>query len=242
MKQAVVDKIEQSDFYQELIRKEQAELVGKRKAAAEALANIDAETAKKAKGLAQTIQEAQKVCAEAERAFQEAKERVNQLTVKRMSLSYTAQSEKDQHMAFLAETSDPRIDQAVQWFQDQFDALRRGETIQRTHRGGFDLAHMQRKVLTTSNQAARVRALTYCRKAIGTLQEMKLQAELDQEKLASLAEKMPDPSNDFDEVQGRKTERGWSDMPSWARFKTDAEHEADMSRLMQKADTLRKRA
>ena len=239
----VIEKIQQSDFYRGLIEQEKAELVEKRKAAAEALATIDGETEKKIRGIIKTISEAEKVAAEAEKAHQEARARVDALRAERAGAGAGAERQKRAHHAFLFDTADNRIDQAVQWFRDRFDELRRGTAIQQRHRGKFDLLHLTREISTVSNHQARVAALAYCRSAIETLQGMKLQAEVDQEALQALAKGLPNPEMAFTETTGRKPEKDISDVPYWARFKSDDLHELEMDHLMKKADSLkRKRA
>lgn len=241
MKQAVVDKIEQSDFYQELIRKEQAELLEKRKAAAEALASIDKDTETRVRGIIKAIAEAGKVAAEIEKEAQEARSRVDALRAERNGAAAKAEREKRGHHDFLLETASPVIDTAIAWFNDKFDELRGGTAIQQRHRGKFDMLHMQRQITTVSNHKARVAALRYCRRAIETLQGMKLKPEPDNERLKRLAVELPDPNNFFDEFESRKPEKDAADIPYWARFKSDEQHRAEMDDLLQKADSLKRR-
>jgi hypothetical protein len=67
MEQTTIERIEKSPFYRELVQAEKAQLVDKRKAAAQALATLTATPKSESGALSKQYAEAEKVAAEAEK-------------------------------------------------------------------------------------------------------------------------------------------------------------------------------
>jgi hypothetical protein len=93
----------------------------------------------------------------------------------------------------LIESADPQIDEAIQFFRDEYDALRRKAVHKDSQQGPLNPLTLRRKLITRSNYQAISGALEYCRVAMHELEVMKLMPVPDAERIAELKAALPDP-------------------------------------------------
>jgi len=87
---------------------------------------------------------------------------------------------------------DPAIDEAVQYFRDKLDELRKPGKIFRNSLGAErNIYTLTKKIREETNEAAILAAMRYCQDAISKLEEMKLVPALDTKKIESLKTGIP---------------------------------------------------
>jgi len=155
------------------------------------------------------------------------------------SKSYTFGNSINQQQEVLYETAPEEIDEAVTFFTDKLSFLRSPGRISRTSIGSEkNLFAWKKTVRGETNRDAVLSALTYCQLCIKELELMKLEPELDTEKIERM--KAGVPSIDvYTEYQGEKplerTPHPLAGLPS------DSELDWKRDNLMEKAKRLLKR-
>jgi hypothetical protein len=92
----------------------------------------------------------------------------------------------------LIESADPLLDEAITFFRDKSDDLRRPGRISIDRRGSENNIYTEKTTLyVESNRDAILAALQYCRDAIATLENWKLLPAVDAEKIAELKKGLP---------------------------------------------------
>ena len=92
----------------------------------------------------------------------------------------------------LFESYSEKIDEAITFFLDKFDALRRKKAVYDTQGGEVNVLTLTKKSTFTSNARAIEAALRYCLGAIGEIESMKLSLEVDAERIEALKAGIPD--------------------------------------------------
>ena len=84
------------------------------------------------------------------------------------------------------------IDEALMFFKDKFDELRKpGKIDKRTRGGETNLITMKKEFKTETNVDAIRKAMTYCQAVIRELEEMRLNPELDLLRIEKLKKNIP---------------------------------------------------
>jgi hypothetical protein len=205
--------IEASPLTQQIKAEKAAEVLAKRRAAAEAIevlkkergeviprlqADIDAKEAKykKAKAaLDADLGELQKVKAA--------------LSSERNSFDTDIRNQE----AILYESADPRIDETITFFREKLEELRKpGRISSRGMKVEVNLFTDTKTLTTESNADAVHEAILYCQNSIKLLEAMKLSPEFHIEGIQELKDGIPSIEV-FQEVSGQK--------PAWPRINTD---------------------
>ncbi|MGA2462771.1 MAG: hypothetical protein ABSH06_00265 [Thermodesulfobacteriota bacterium] len=115
--------------------------------------------------------------------------------------------------AILYESADPRIDEAIQFFRDKFDELRKpGRISSRGMKVESNLFTDVKTLTTETNKAAVLEAIFYCQNSIKLLKRLKLSPEFHIEGIQELKDKLPSIEV-YQEVSGES--------PAWPRINTD---------------------
>ena len=126
---------------------------------------------------------------------------------------------KIQHeQAFLYETSDSKIDEAIQFFRDKLDWLRRPGRIS-SERGGILERNIFSEKITSqveSNRDAVLDAMRYCQDAIQALEQSKLLPEIDIQRIEEMKSGIPG-IDDFASIETSRKMPG-SKTPSWEQL------------------------
>ena len=196
--------IERNPLTRQFREKEQAETLAKRKAAAARLAELDREAAERIPALIEDVAEK-----EAELKGHEQTGNViraallaSRQVLNRARLDY----DSGRHIATaeLLENYDPRIDEASEFFRKRLDFLRTpGRISENRVSGGFNLFTWKRSTTVETNVNAVNAALSYCQAAVRTLEGMRLEPELDLEKIETLKANIP-KVDIYQEVTGEK--------------------------------------
>jgi len=111
--------------------------------------------------------------------------------------------EKNAAEYVLLSNYDSRIDQAIEFYRDKFEDIRKKRPDRDTAPWETNLITMTRKVFSRSNTESIVAALKYCNCAIAELEEMRLEPVVDLEKIETLKRRIPEVS-EFQEYLGEK--------------------------------------
>jgi hypothetical protein len=105
-----------------------------------------------------------------------------------------------------------KIDEALVFFKDKLDELRKpGKIDKRTRGGETNLITMKREFKTETNVDAIRKAMTYCQAVIRELEEMRLNPELDLLRIETLKKNIPS-IDIYQETIGGRTLRGAEDV------------------------------
>lgn len=188
----LLETINDSPMMIEIRKVEAEETLQKRKTAADKI-----EVLKKEQSC--NLLELQKALKNKEGEYQKAKDTLqaalNQFRAAHRALSgenNRISREIDQQETILLETYNPSIDDAVNFFQDALDALRKPGKIHRIGRPSkLNPINWKKSVRNENNLGAIKAALVYCRNAIGELEKLKLSPVLDCEKIEKLKNGIP---------------------------------------------------
>ena len=105
-----------------------------------------------------------------------------------------------------------KIDEALMFFKDKLDELRKpGKIDKRTRGGETNLTTMKKEFKTETNVDAIRKAMTYCQAVIRELEEMRLNPELDLLRIETLKKNIPS-IDIYQETIGERTLRGAEDV------------------------------
>lgn len=105
-----------------------------------------------------------------------------------------------------------KIDEALMFFKDKLDELRKpGKIDKRTRGGETNLITMKKEFKTETNVDAIRKAMTYCQSVIRELEEMRLNPELDLLRIETLKKNIPS-IDIYQETIGERTLRGAEDV------------------------------
>jgi hypothetical protein len=105
-----------------------------------------------------------------------------------------------------------KIDEALMFFKDKLDELRKpGKIDKRTRGGETNLITMKKEFKTETNVDAIRKAMTYCQAVIRELEEMRLNPELDLLRIETLKKNIPS-IDIYQETIGERTLRGAEDV------------------------------
>lgn len=105
-----------------------------------------------------------------------------------------------------------KIDEALMFFKDKLDELRKpGKIDKRTRGGETNLITMKKEFKTETNVDAIRKAMTYCQAVIRELEEMRLNPELDLLRIETLKKNIPS-IDIYQETIGERKLRGAEDV------------------------------
>ena len=161
----------------------------------------------------------------AQAEFQKAKFSLSQESLSR-------ENEINRQKDLLIETADPRIDEAIEFFQKKLEWLRTPGRIGHIAGGSkLNIISWTKTVKGESNWNAVREALSYCQAAIKALENLKLIPEFNEKAVEELKAGVPSIDR-FEEVTGEKPMKKIAD-PKHA-FKSDSQHDWEMSKLTEK--------
>ena len=133
--------------------------------------------------------------------------------------------------AILIESSDPRIDETIQYFRDRLDDLRKpGKISSRGMNVERNLVTDTKTVTVESNADAVLGALAYCQAAIKGLEALKLSPDFHIEGIQELKDALPSLEV-YQEVSGEKPLPGSKGVNPRHLLKSDSETEWSIGRL-----------
>jgi hypothetical protein len=182
---------------------EAAKILGARQAAAAVIARAEKAAAVVVPGLEVELSKAQEDLAEHDR---ERKSFLDKVTTARIALAEERRRcdyDVSQAEGVLMGNYDARIDEAIRFFMERFDALRVKSPAKQTHKAGTNVFTETKTLLTYSNAPAIREALAYCTAAIRDLEAMKLTPAVPLERIEALRKGIPD-ADDMTELTAEK--------------------------------------
>lgn len=203
--------IEGHPLTQQILAEKQAELLKKRTAAASRIGEL--------KGELESLPMASDVAAEQEKELHELEQKIkdlrDQIARKKAELRrkrLDAEGQIGSLEAELFDSADETIDRGIEFFRDLHQKLLNKQSLSRFAGKETNLIDMTETVTVATTQKAIARALGYCRKAVKTLESMKLEPELNIEKIEQLRADVPN-IDEFTETTGSRPIPG-SKLPS----------------------------
>ena len=136
--------------------------------------------------------------------------------------------------SILLSTYDSRINEAITFFCDTFYKLNDLKKINvNRHSGESNLGLMTPQIISFSNVGSIRSAMSYCQAAIHELEGMKLNAELDMERIQVLRKGIPS-IDDFTESTGTKIIPGSKGVNPLHLLKTDSQLAWELGKIAQK--------
>jgi hypothetical protein len=196
--------IEGHPLTKKIMAEKAAEVLVKRRAAAEAIGALKKEQAENLPMLQEDLKIKEAKYLKAKAALDATLGELQTIKAARSSESYQFDNVIREHEEVLYETADPLIDETIQFFGDKLDWLRKPGRISRIGRPSEKNLFIWTKTVEEETNVAAIKlALQYCIEAIKTLEGMKLSPELHLQKIEGL--KAGVPSIDiYEEVSRRK--------------------------------------
>jgi folate-binding Fe-S cluster repair protein YgfZ len=130
--------------------------------------------------------------------------------LKRQKLRVENEIRKNDEILF--NSYNEKIDEALMFFKDKLDELRKpGKIDKRTRGGETNLITMKKEFQTETNVDAIRKAMTYCQAVIRELEEMRLNPGLDLLRIETLKKNIPS-IDIYQETIGERTRRGAEDV------------------------------
>lgn len=197
----LVDQIEKHPMTAEFEKKKAAKNLLKRKEAKaritalqpelEALPSAEEATAELTTEL-QILMEREKVL----------RQTINEKVMALRSERYQLENEKRQEEMILLETADGALDSAIEFFRNELDELRKPGKVSIDRRGGERNIFTETVTLKTeTNEEAIKSRMAYCMAGIEELGRMKLEPEVDLQKIEAMKAGLP-PTDIFQEYSG----------------------------------------
>ncbi len=137
----------------------------------------------------------------------------------------------------LLESYDERLDAAIEHFRALHEKIRQTKPTRQGYRGERNLFAETETFVTTTNAPAIKKALDYCRESILELEGMKLNADLNIDRIEALKAGVPSIEG-FEEITGTRVLPGSKGVnPLWA-LPSDSEHEWRIGKLTEKFEKL----
>jgi hypothetical protein len=201
-----------------------------------AAAKVRATTEEAEKVIPEREAELAAVEAELARHDEERKTIFDRLSMARITLMkerHRFAQERSGAEAVLLSNYDPRIDEAIKFFRDQWEGLLVKSINEQQRAGERNIFTERQKVIVYSNAAAIKNALAYCLAAINELEKMKLTPDLDAELIEVLQKGIPD-ANEMTEATGEKPLPGSKGVNPLHLLPSDSEMDWRMGKLNEK--------
>ena len=203
--ESLIDKLEKHPLLIEINQKEAEQIKQKRIAAGESLSKLELEKSELAANIGRAIEKKLIECKKQEERLKEIQSEYNKM---RSDYSYrlsAIESKANEHRAFLIETADEAIDEAVSWFTEKHEWLRSPLRFDHNHvNTTLNMGNMTKINTVESNSTALKEALKFCMEQIRHLGEWKFIPVLNIDDLENLKKSVPD-INQFHEATGIKS-------------------------------------
>jgi hypothetical protein len=223
--------IEASPLTQKIKEEKAAEVLAKRQGAAGKIAKLRKEREETVPRLIADIEAKEAVYLKAKAAQDAALSELRTAKAELSSEGYQFDTDIRQQETILFETADPRIDEAITFFRDKLDELRkpgrissRGMTVKRN-------LFTEMKTLTTeTNEGAVLGAIRYCMEAIKELEALKLSPEFNIDGIKKIKDEIPSLEV-FEEISGEKPLPGSKGINPRDLLKSDSQLDWEMGKL-----------
>jgi len=198
----ILQTIENHPLTQQILAEKQAELLKKRTEAASKIAELKAELSELPTPYTVAEKEEQEL-REIEARAQKLRAEITRKMAEMRSRRLDAEGQISNLEAELFDTADSRIDLEIEFFQDLHQKLLNKQSSSRFAGKETNLIDMSETITVATTQKAIAKALAYCRKAVKTLESMKLEPELNIEKIEQLRADVPN-IDEFTETTGSR--------------------------------------
>jgi len=138
----------------------------------------------------------------------------------------------------LIESADPKIDEAIQFFRDEFEALRRKSVHKDQRLGKVNAFTLRREITVYSNYRALNAGLGYCRTAINELESMKMMPSADLGRIEALKEGIPDINQMTEITSDKPLPAGPESVNPLHLLPTDSEMDWQINKLFERCKRL----
>ena len=212
----------------------QAETLAKRQAAAAAIERLNKEGEALSPLLSAKVEKLQGELAEADKQALTIREKTCEARRELTGARVRIPQEIGVFEAILLGTYDPGIDEAITFFRDKLDDLRKPGKINHIGRAGENnLVNLTKTVTSESNVEALNAALAYCMASIRRLEALKLSPALDLQEIEKLKNGIPS-IDVYTEFSGTKALPGSKDVNPLHLLKSDEELALDMEKITKK--------
>jgi hypothetical protein len=188
----LLKKADNHPIVQKIIEEEAAKILEKRKETAAKIQNLEKESNEVMPRLQADLTAKKEQFKKAKETYDAATTEFNKAKATLSSHSFTFSHQNGLLKDILLETADPKIDEAIQFFNDKLKFLRDPSRIH-SHALGAEknFFSMKKKVKAESNYDAVISAMRYCQESIKALEAMRLIPKLDPEKIEALKNGIP---------------------------------------------------
>ena len=214
---SILETMKDQPFYKQAEAKKKQEILDKRIRAVAELERVNADGLKIIERIQSDLEIAKTELSETEAMLKTRSESVARLSYELFQEKTRMENEKGKQKTILLDNYDPKIDEAIQYFQDLFYSLQNPKHFQKYGtEGKFSILHLKRLPgEVESNHAVIKRTLEYCRESMQELEAMKLLPEPDFERIEALKKGVPDWENTF---EAHHIPRPFSDLPEGIKF------------------------
>lgn len=134
----------------------------------------------------------------------------NELQLKKQTISqakFSLQARITKEKAFLGQSADPKIDEAIEFFKEKLDETRKKGIATNRIRAERNIANETKRVTLETNRKAVSDCLEYCQNALKILQNMKFDPIFDSARIDELKQMIPS-TDFFQEIRGERKDRG----------------------------------
>jgi len=156
-----------------------------------------------------------------------------ELSGKKESLRIQADKLKSQ----LAERSDPAIDEAIDFFRNKFEEIRKKNAQRQTTRESVNLINETKKLKTYSNYPAITKAVQYCQCAIRMLESFKLLPVVEAGVIEKLKKGVPS-TEEMTEFTSEKPMEGSKGPDPLAWIENDSLYDYKMQKLQESIERI----
>jgi len=225
--------IEASPLTKQIKMEKATEILAKRKEAKERIAILEA----KGKALPSIDEAVSEFTAELhilEKRQKILEEEINKKWAGLRSEKFQIENEKQQLEGTLLDTYDPRLDEEIQFFRNKLDFFRSSGRISSDYLKGDRNLFTDTVTITAESNADAVRGgILYCQATIKELEKMKLEPELDLQKIEAIKAGIPDIGV-YTESTGKKPLPGSKGInPRWL-LKSDSQLDWTIGKLTEK--------
>ncbi len=228
-----LERLEKNPAFQRLQQEEKEKIRAERQQAAQEIERIKTESSEILEQIQADRETAAAELQEAEKELKAKKETLARLDHEIYTERHRADREINQNQQKLLTSYDPAIDQAIDFFRDEFERIRKTNTSWQTHQDGIDMIGFKKKLVSYSNKNSILRALKYCREAIQGLEAAKLDPDFDPARIEAVKLGIPDPG-ELEEFKGDKPLKDAADVSPMMQLKSDSQLEWEMNKLDQK--------
>lgn len=193
---AILEKVKNSTFYKAILKEEADALLANRQEAARKIQALEAERAARIKELQADLENKTAEYNKVQESCNVLVDEIKKLKLEIWGADHSLGSQIDKQKDYLRKTASPTIDEAITWFRDRWDELRRKGTTTRGFEGKINPVSLTKETPVITNRLTVNTALKYCQSAINLLQDkIKLVPSLDKKIIDELKSGLPDPQS-----------------------------------------------